>query len=103
VDNIIVWAKNIKEHKQALAEVFQRLLWVGLKLKLSKCKFFMEEVEYLGFIIGHGVVGLSPARVKSITEMPPPKSIKSLQRFFGAVNWVGRWIKRTLLLPLQTY
>jgi len=102
VDDIIVWAKNIEEHKQALSEVFERLQKAGLKLKLSKCEFFMEEVEYLGFIVGRGVVGLSPARVKSIMEMAPPRSIKSLQRFLGAVNWVGRWIdkKAEIAAPL---
>jgi hypothetical protein len=102
VDDIIVWAKDIKEHMKALEEVFERLLKAGLKLKLSKCEFFMEEVEYLGFIIGHGVVGLSPAKVRSIESIPPPRTIKQLQRFLGAVNWMGRWIyqKAEIAVPL---
>jgi hypothetical protein len=102
VDDIIVWAKDIKEHMKALEEVFERLLKAGLKLKLSKCEFFLEEVEYLGFVIGHGVVGLSPAKVRSIEEIPPPRTIKQLQRFLGAVNWMGRWIfrKAELAFPL---
>jgi hypothetical protein len=59
---------------------------------LSKCEFFIEQVEYLGFIIGHGVDGLSPAKVRSIKEIPPSRTIKQLQRFLGIVNWMGRWI-----------
>ena len=57
VDDIIVWGKDFRKHKVALEEVFERLLRAGLKLKLSKCEFFAEKVEYLGFIIGHGVAG----------------------------------------------
>ena len=98
VDDIIVWAKDINEHKVALSEIFERLLNAGLKLKLSKCEFFTEKVEYLGFVIQQGVVGLSPERVKSIIEIPPPRNVKSLQRFLGAVNWVGRWIKNKAAL-----
>ena len=70
VDDIIVWAKNIQEHKKALEEVFERLLKAGLKLKLSKCEFFMESVEYLGFIIGHGVVGQRKFRALQICLHP---------------------------------
>jgi hypothetical protein len=104
VNNIIVWAKDIQEHKKALAEVFERLLKASLKLKLSKCEFFLEQVKYLGFIIRHGIAGLSPAKVRSIKEIPPPRTIKQLQRFLGAVNWMSKWIfnKAEIATPLTT-
>jgi hypothetical protein len=98
VNNIIVWAKDIQEHKKALTEVFERLFKASLKLKLSKCEFFIKQVKYLGFIIGYGVVGLSPAKVRSIEEIPPPRTIKQLQRFLGAVNCL--FTQQEQLMPI---
>src|SRR4029079_3191649 len=49
---------------------------------------------YLGFVIGHGVVGLDPEKVRAIDSMGATTNVKSLQRFLGSVNWMGRWIRR---------
>jgi len=102
VDDIVVWSKSVEEHKKDLETVFTRLHAAGLKLKLSKCEFFMDEITYLGFLIRDGHVGLDPAKVEAIREMTPPKTLKGLQRFLGTVNWFGRWIKdkATIAAPL---
>jgi hypothetical protein len=93
VDDIVVWSKTVEEHKKDLEEVFKRLHAAGLKLKLSKCEFFMDEITYLGFLVRDGHVGLDPEKVEAIRALAPPKTLKGLQRFLGTINWFGRWIK----------
>jgi hypothetical protein len=39
---------DINEHFIAIEEFFQRLRQYNLKIKLSKCKFFVEEITFLG-------------------------------------------------------
>ena len=40
LDDIIVFSKTLEEHIERLKGVFEKLLAAGLRLKLSKCKFF---------------------------------------------------------------
>ena len=47
LDDIIIFAKDFYTHLERLEAVFSELAKAKLKLKPSKCKFFMTEVSYL--------------------------------------------------------
>ncbi len=57
-DDILIYSNSLEEHYRLLNFVLQRLIEGGLKAKLTKCKFFEEEVEYLGYLVG--TKGLMP-------------------------------------------
>ena len=44
LDVIIVFSKTPEEHIERLRGVFEKLLAAGLRLKLSKCKFFKSQI-----------------------------------------------------------
>ena len=92
VDDIVVWSETIDQHFEDLGEIFTRLQQRGFKLKLSKCEFFVTEMNYLGFIIKDGTVGLDPKRVESIRDFAVPTKKQELQSFLGKINWYARWI-----------
>ena len=48
LDDIIIYSKTLEEHLKRPEAVFRKLSKAGLKLKLSKCKFFKSEITYLG-------------------------------------------------------
>ena len=48
IDDILVTGRSWKEHEENLQEVFRHLQQFGLKIKLEKCRFFEESVDYLG-------------------------------------------------------
>ncbi len=48
IDDIVVYSDTVEEHQIHLQIVFERLKAHGLRLHLGKCKFFQENVEYLG-------------------------------------------------------
>ena len=50
-DDIFVTGKEIDEHLKNLEQVFGRLKQFGLRLRLTKCKFLKESVEYQGHVI----------------------------------------------------
>ena len=52
-------------------------------VKISKCTFGKEEVEYLGHIISKNGVKVDPNKIKAIIEWPRPKSISKLRGFLG--------------------
>lgn len=53
LDDILVYAKSFPEMLERISQVFERLAKDGLKLRLSKCKFCLSEIEYLGHKISH--------------------------------------------------
>ena len=51
LNDVIVFSNTLEEHLQHLEEVFQRLGAARLKLKLSKCEFFMKQLQFLGHTV----------------------------------------------------
>jgi hypothetical protein len=49
----------------------------GLSLNRTKCKFFKEEIEILGNIIGKGCVKPDPKKTEAINKFKKPTNIKS--------------------------
>ena len=47
LDDLIVFLQTAEEHLHQLHVVFDRLREYNLKLKLSKCSLFKEEINYL--------------------------------------------------------
>ena len=47
LDDLIVFLQTVKEHLHQLHVVFDQLREYNLKLKLSKCSLFKEEINYL--------------------------------------------------------
>lgn len=93
IDDIIVWSPDFETHKRDLAAIFSQLASNGFKLKLSKCNFFMNEVEYLGYVIRPGHISVSPKKVEAISNFEPPRTLQGLQRFLGMVGWYRRFIR----------
>lgn len=51
LDDIIIYAENLREHEDRLREVFYRLQLGNLQLQPSKYQFLRREVIYLGHLI----------------------------------------------------
>ena len=47
LDNIVIFSHTAEEHLHCLHVVFDQFREHNLKLKLSKCNFFKEEITYL--------------------------------------------------------
>ena len=104
LDDIVVQGKNLDDHVYNLRKVLDRLREAKLKLRLKKCEFFKEEVEYLGHIVG--AQGLKPqdSKVEAIKRVPVPKTVKKLQAFLGLMNYYRKFISRfsEIAGPLNT-
>ena len=54
IDNVLIMSQSFEEHLSLVHRVLSTLESHGVKVKLSKCKWFANEVEYLGHIVGSG-------------------------------------------------
>eukprot|EP00731_Ephydatia_muelleri_P000773 Em0001g773a len=92
-DDILVTGKEIDEHLKNLERVFGRLKEFGLRLRLTKCKFLKESVEYLGHVISRNGICTSPKKIEVIQKAPIPLNVKELRSFLGIVNYYGKFIQ----------
>ena len=87
LDDILIYSKTLEEHREHPRKVLQRLHEHQLYVKTSKCKFFVDTIEYLGHIIGPDGVRPNLDLIKAIQEYPRPTTLKELQSFLGLANY----------------
>ena len=62
-DDILIYSKNEEEHESHIRKVLSILRKHQLYAKMSKCTFFVEKVEYLGFIVSQEGIAVNLAKV----------------------------------------
>jgi hypothetical protein len=68
LNNIFIYSKLGEDHYAYVRIVIERLRKYKLYTKLSKCFFNIEEVEFLGFIVGSIGVKPDPNRILTIKK-----------------------------------
>jgi hypothetical protein len=62
-------------------------------MKPSKCVFYTDEVEFLGFVINTKGIVIEPSRVETICDWPVPTTFREVQVFLGFTNFYRRFIR----------
>ncbi|KAJ9520666.1 hypothetical protein QJQ45_007463 [Haematococcus lacustris] len=88
LDDILVMSKDSEEQL--------------VQTKLSKCEFMQRTLKFLGHIISAQGISVDPCKVTAISEWPVPTSLKTLQSFLGAANYVRKFVHNfsTIAAPL---
>ena len=84
IDEILVFSRNLGEHKKHLEIVFERLRKYNLKLHPTKCQLAHAKVEYLGHIVSADGVMPNPAKIQAVESFPVPTNVRSI-RVFGVM------------------
>jgi hypothetical protein len=72
--------------------VLQRLRDHQPYAKFSKCKFWINEVSFLGHVISSEGIAVDPSKVRDILEWEPPKSVHQVRSFLGLAGYYRRFI-----------
>ena len=63
LNDILIYSKNNKEHRDHMLKVLKWLQKKGLQLDIDKCEFSMTEVKYLGLIVTTEGICMDPEKV----------------------------------------
>ena len=93
LDDILIFSRDLTEHKQQVRLVLQRLWENKLFVKAEKCSFHTDSFSFLGFVVQRGQLQADPEKVRAVSEWPVPTTRKQLQRFLGFSNFYRRFIR----------
>lgn len=92
LDDVIIISKTFEEHTKLLQRVLDKLTKANLTINLSKCKFFRNQLKYLGYVIDERGLRTDPEKVEAILNFPTPTTRKEVKRFLGTASWYRRFI-----------
>ena len=94
LDDIIILSQNKEDYLKHINIIFKKLKKAYLKLKESKCDFFIKEIHYLGHLISVSSIQPLPEKLDSIHNMPKPKSPKEIKQFLGLTGYYRKFVPR---------
>jgi cell fate regulator YaaT (PSP1 superfamily) len=68
LDDACIYNRTQEEHLEHLRLVLQRFKEEGLKIRLKKCFFGLQEMEYLGYTVSAGKVSVSTKNVEAVAD-----------------------------------
>ena len=73
IDSIIVGTEIEEEHNKIVKEVVRRLVENDLYIKLEECKWKVQEVEFLGVVIGLEGIKMEEEKIKKCIGLADSK------------------------------
>ncbi|GJS14451.1 putative reverse transcriptase domain-containing protein [Tanacetum coccineum] len=86
IDDILIYSKNKKEHKEHLKVILELLKKEKLYAKLFKCEFWLPKVQVLGHVIYSQGIHVDPAKIESIKDWASLEMPTEIHQFLGLVG-----------------
>ena len=96
IDDASLGTNTQEDHVLLLREFFIVCQENHLRIKLEKCEFMKEEMEYLGFDVGYSWWKPAASKMQPLQDMQirdnPKKGLHDVRSFVGACNFDRRHI-----------
>ncbi|KAL1555324.1 hypothetical protein AAHA92_15780 [Salvia divinorum] len=93
IDDVLVYSKSEKEHKDHLRITLETLRAEKLYAKFSKCEFWLKEVNFLGHVVTAEGIRVDPAKVEAVQLWKTPKTPNEIRSFLGLAGYYRRFIE----------
>ena len=93
LDDIIIFGRSFEEHLNRLDLVLGRLKDAGLKIKGTKCRFFLKKKSFPGHIVSNKGGEVDPEKVAAVSKTKIPRTLKELRAILGLVGFYRRFIQ----------
>ncbi|GKA08906.1 reverse transcriptase domain-containing protein [Tanacetum coccineum] len=90
VDEMIMKSKDEKDLLADIAETFENLKAINMKLNPKKCSFGVEEGKFLGYMVTSEGIRANLKKTKAISDLTSPKTLKEIQSLSGKLASLNR-------------
>ena len=92
LDDTIVHSIDVYQHSNILPKKFERIKERNIKISYEKSELVQKEITFLGNTVSHGEIKPKPDRGKCIAARERPSTLKGLQAWLGAANYLRKYI-----------
>ena len=96
IDDVSLGTNTQEDHVLLLRELFIVCQENNFRIKLEKCEFMKEEMEYLGFYVGYGWSKPATSQMQPLQDMQtrddPRKALQDVRSFMDPCNFYRRHI-----------
>ena len=72
IDDICIFSHSWDDHIKHLDTILERIQNAGLTVNTKKCSVGRSRVEYLGHVIGSGIIQPKDDKIQAVKEFPKP-------------------------------
>jgi hypothetical protein len=90
--DVLIHSKSQAEHEGHLRTVFGLLRAAGLRIKRSKCEFFREQVDFVGFVFNKDGLGMEEGKIAAVRDWKEPTSPRQVRAFLGLAGYYRKFI-----------
>ena len=93
MDDILIASSSLEGHHAMVHDVLEILETHDLFLKLEKCIWEADHIDYLGLILEKGVARMDPVKINGMRDWQVPATVKEVHSFLGFCNFYCAFIK----------
>jgi hypothetical protein len=93
-DDILIYSfGSLKDHRQKVQNVLQKLINAELQANIQKSEFKTHEIKYLNYIINSkkGIL-INPEKIRAIKNWAISTNVKAVRSFIGFANFYQMFI-----------
>jgi len=92
IDDVIIFGKTWQQYLINLEKVLERFREWGVLLKVSKCRFAMQDAKFLGHVVSKHGIRLDDDKKLELQNLVLPDTVTKLRLFLGLFNFLADFI-----------